>query len=735
MKFIKVFIITIYLLLNLSGCNKIDDISDYTVFENAYSTEIKYIDNKYSVDSDNVYVINNTIYALCHERGENDSAVQNPRSFIFSITNTMENEIIYEIPKFRENAIIDKMFICDDGNICLIDVSYDSTPKYILYYVDKDFNIINMFDLDNDIEIYQMTVSGETIFLACDNTIIAMSTNGKHLYNIPYTGILESIEITNNGNVMAKFFDASKGKDKIYYIDEMNKKLSDEIKIDTKENYNIYTGEGYELYLVNSKALHGYNSGDNITELCNWINSDVFYNEISEIFMIDENSFFTFGYDSFNGQQMLSFMQKVPENELQAKKTINLGGVYISNETLNDVVKFNRQSKEYRISVTDYTNIYSEDPDQFIFKLNTVMAGNAPPDLLEINWIIPFNEYADNGIFCNLYDYMNNDDSFDKSNIVSCVLSPLETNGKLYQFAMTFSIHTVISKADTNNWRIDNMLQMDNSTNLFHTLNLPFSGVINYNDFFGYNMAEYIDLDKGECKFATKETIELLKYLKKYSDAEVKDIYDDIYKSFRNNEIMFYNTNIGSISDYIYLPLIFGTDKFDFVGIPSKTNGTHDVIPGISYSIINNSAVKDGAWEFIKYSISNENIDSKNISYQLYSSNYAIKKVIESEKKYFNYYSYDGVNYMKSLEKLDFNMNDSMEIVLTSEYAEKFLKFINSISNKRVYYDEVMKIINEELEEFNIGRNTAEEAVNFIQNRASIYVSERHDFQLIVYRH
>lgn len=84
---------------------------------------------------------------------------------------------------------------------------------------------------------------------------------------------------------------------------------------------------------------------------------------------------------------------KVDPSTIADKQTITIGGMYMDDSVKTAAVAFNRENKEYRIEIKDYSN--EEDPQT---KMNAdILAGNVP-DIICLN-SLPTSQYIAKGIF------------------------------------------------------------------------------------------------------------------------------------------------------------------------------------------------------------------------------------------------------------------------------------------------------------------------------------------------
>ena len=126
---------------------------------------------------------------------------------------------------------------------------------------------------------------------------------------------------------------------------------------------------------------------------------------------------------------------------VDTKEKVTLGVMLLSAATEDLVTGFNRFSDDCRIEVVTYAKggDYEQEAEQFQLDL---VSGEAP-DILEVGGGINDSLYAGKGAFADLYSFMENDSSFDRSELQENVLEACETDGHLYSLGYAFQLYSI----------------------------------------------------------------------------------------------------------------------------------------------------------------------------------------------------------------------------------------------------------------------------------------------------
>lgn len=739
-------------LLTLVSCNeeKPQLASPVNVFKSTAVT----LPETYQTVSPNIIDFGVRIGVVCHD-GYNPE--MNFDSILYTIDKNGENPETTVLPKFRENANASGLLPTSDGGYMMLDRCFEAEPYNIMYFLDKDMKLVKQTDLSKYTADYftgNMAVGGSgNFYLATQNEAMVFDKTGEILYRVPFSGWIDGITAMDDGRVTLSFTQSSNGTRRLLYFDDASKSLGESVKAPTRLNASVSTvypgSDDYDMYLKNAVGLYGYSiESDTETELCNWLNSDIVPNDINSLHIISPDKFAMHCYGTVNGGgDTLTICTRVPEDEAAPKYLVTLQTVNTSIEMQRAVVSFNRQSDKYRVIVKDYS-LYNTDEDAFasFSQLDReLVSGEYIPDILTVQ-ADTFEKYARLGLFYDLYKFMDKDPEINRDTLLPCVQKPLETDGKLYRLAKSFRFTSMYASKEftvpRENWTLEAMLDLNDSTDHPIIAGYYRAWLINY--FFDYGMGEFIDSKKAKCYFDSETAVRLIEMIDSYGASWYAGGGDARALERENNERlkagqMLGTNTINSMKNLLDMSLSMDGEIPYIIGFPTQNGGT-SYVDGIDMlAISSKSPVKEGAWEFIKYYITDSySSEDENLTDAIHRYGYSsiaekCRKQLDYDETLVYYYNPSNENGLVNCTD-EFNaqhLNTELYTVIEfpHEAREVFEELINTTVNPRVRYNGVTDIIKEELDYLSAGAETdgaktAGETADIIQSRVSILVSE-----------
>jgi len=254
---------------------------------------------------------------------------------------------------------------------------------------------------------------------------------------------------------------------------------------------------------------------------------------------------------------------------------------------------------------------------------------------------------------------------------------------------------------------------------------------------------DFIDKEIASCNFLNKKFIDLLEFVKSIPDIPQSKIVDydisgisgvriniDYPSLLKEDKSYFYEALIRSPGSYLFIKHCFNGDDFTIKGYPADSgNGT--LITARNYiGITEKSTCKEGAWEFIKYYLSDRIQCSGKLTLEgLPIKISAFKKLFETAKDDYYYIAYQNIYtivkssypYSETLQK----QNGFELYQITDEDIEFLVNFLNTIEVRQPYDQTAYDIIMEEVNAFFAGAITAEKCAGYIQNRVQLYLHEQ----------
>ncbi len=386
-----------------------------------------------------------------------------------------------------------------------------------------------------------------------------------------------------------------------------------------------------------------------------------------------------------------------------------------------------------------------------------IISGDAPdilPQVMAVG-IDTVNPAA----FADLYEFIDNDPDISRDDFLPNVLKGMERDGRMVALAPTFEFHTVTAKGSytgvRENWSVDDFITAyknkpaDKEMFRFQESSARsgyFSEVV--------TLPFFVDYDKAECHFDSPEFIKLLSFfndekiglsMTEYNNLSGEFNYDLITApvKYGNLFVDFEQFNIPWFGSFLEQKRIEYDNDYVIAGYPydGKRSGSYISIQNDAVAITATSKHKEGAWEFLRMMLTDEYYTE--INSNKYLSFPSLKKRFDELA---GYTMQDGYPFFKAddsgriipgeFEKREWKYWDfdkETKQVTEGDKVEPFSQeeynyFYNLVTTAEVLNQdtEIYQIVNEETMKFFDYECSAEECAKMIQNRASLYLSERY---------
>ena len=587
------------------------------------------------------------------------------------------------------------MFTLDDGSIVFF--SYEGLGAN----VDKDGNMIAPIQMDPE----AASMMG-TLVKSNDGTVYMTS------YNDQYTKMYISS------------FDIKTG------VQGEKKELPGMMS-----NYSFYQGFSSNFLVTNNLGIYTYNVGDEApVMIMDFINSDFPATWVNNLIPVSEDKFIASYTDQTDWQTCFAHFTKVDPKDVPDKKTIVLGCVYLDYNIRKRVIDFNKTNTQYRITIKDY-NQYStlEDYMAAYTQLNNDIISNQMPDILVVNSNIDIGNYISKGVLEDLNTFIEKDPELANVELLPNVVDAFSVDGKLYTLVPSFSVRSLIAKTSLMDGRtswtmaefMDWVKTLPEGTSAFSPDMMREGFIYQVMSFLG---GDFVNSQTGQCSFDSQEFINILEYAKTLPKELPDNYYDDydwtLYETmYRENRTVLMEVYISSIRDLKYSIRGQYGEPVTFIGFPTaEGNGSIIAMGSNAFAMSARSAYKDGAWEFIRYYLTDEYQNSDQFyDLPVVKSAFEKKAALAMERPYWidesgNKIEYDDTYYI--------NNEDIIMEPFTQEEVDEISEFIYSVNKVSRFDDELRKIILEESESFFSGSKSAQEVAKIIQSRAQIFVDE-----------
>ncbi|MBU5314533.1 extracellular solute-binding protein [Tissierella carlieri] len=395
--------------------------------------------------------------------------------------------------------------------------------------------------------------------------------------------------------------------------------------------------------------------------------------------------------------------------------------------------------------------IIVERPDDnkvsYMYRIAIDLLSGTASDLIDLSGL-DINHKAQSGLLVNIYDYMNNDPDFDKSDYYTNIFEAMEFEDGLYAMPLSFNYDMVyISKPLAENIGLDyenykninytEMLDIYEKVKKTHPSPDKFYLMpgVTKSSFFDYESVDFFDIETGDASFDSDEFLQHLKFTKKLNTVYHPETmeWDFTRVGVRNEDFL--------IEDFIFSK--FTTSNIDMKNMMVEFENTINPIPFLSskgkapfsnllstYAISNNSKNKELAWEFLKYCASAKELpafeseeDEEKYSF-MFLGNIPInienfytyfRHSFESEVKWYEERGLEGNWKFKNEEEKEKMFEDTLNQI--HEWNQERNVLVGNL--------ELTHLLREELDNYYYyDLATAEETAKIIQNKVFTYLNE-----------
>jgi ABC-type glycerol-3-phosphate transport system substrate-binding protein len=417
------------------------------------------------------------------------------------------------------------------------------------------------------------------------------------------------------------------------------------------------------------------------------------------------------------------------------------GANYYDIDGNNMVDKFNALDNGYEIRLKNYmTDAENQsDNNHLSFDDNAlcldVMKGGVV-DIVCDCFSDPgkFHSLAEKGAFVDLNKYMENDPDVNRDTLNDHILKLCEIDGKLPFLPFGYIINTLAGYSkyvgDKENWSFNDMIA--------HWEKMPENALIGgigssntkdyvYLNILSMNMSSFIDFDKCEANYDSKEFLDILNFCNSFE-------YDEgFYKGSEETDapIFLWGLHIMGFDDFHNDLLNSEIDPITFVGYPSDSScGTQIEISGniMGISALSSPEKQQGAWEFLKM-----------FAEEKYQENMAVPAIedagigISGEQVCFPINN----SVFEKLGKERYDKENVSNIVtmggkevdvgyLSKSEYDRLVRLIDDTNRVNIHMeDDLNNIIIDEIWSMFAEEKSPEEVAKNIQNRAEMMVSEK----------
>lgn len=456
---------------------------------------------------------------------------------------------------------------------------------------------------------------------ASDEGIYVVSSEGVDLYSAEDGSFKETVcavnpeQLTGLLHVMPDgtviMVDDTGSSTKILRYDDGKKEFVDSVTLPASlMGASVFTGSQYDLYLASEEGIYGAKLGsDNLEVIVNYVNSDLDVEGISTLTEIGDGKFAIQGYGAEVTLDTYILEMVAPE-DVKDRKEITLGGYYITYDVRSEVIQFNKENSEYRISIQDYSQ-YDLAEDEYdsatgLSKMNTDIVSGNVPDILVMNEYMPVSNYISKGLMIDMTERYEADKEIDKSDFMQNVVDAFKMDGRMFVIVPGFTVTGIAGKSkyigDGKDLSIEKAKKIAADMGLDET---GVFGIIDRESLLSYAIEfsgdQFIDMDQHSCDFNNAQFQELLEFTNKFP-AQIGDEQEYDYSTqFLGDKALLGIQFINTPYDYYYMTRqLYGDVNMTITGFPSQNNKGPSVAPSVELGISSSASDPDGCWSFVR---------------------------------------------------------------------------------------------------------------------------------------
>jgi multiple sugar transport system substrate-binding protein len=256
----------------------------------------------------------------------------------------------------------------------------------------------------------------------------------------------------------------------------------------------------------------------------------------------------------------------------------------------------------------------SGDYEKYQKTTNTALLSGKGPDIFEIS-SLPIGDYVSKKLLLNMADSIEQDKTLNKSDLQMNILDALKLKGGMYAMPSGFFLRAFVgdgkilenTNVDDKNWtwkefeefskKLMQKVGESSKERRYALANDPPEVLLQ--EMIVDNYTKFVDHAAKKAKFDSPLFVEMMQQIKKmYDDKVMTSEPADIGKQ------LFYSTVLRSPADLINGPHLFFSNP-KLLQKPGQTGGTR-IIPASQFAIQAKSSVKEEAWKFIAFLLSDD---------------------------------------------------------------------------------------------------------------------------------
>lgn len=506
----------------------------------------------------------------------------------------------------------------------------------------------------------------------------------------------------------------------------------------------ICVGTTYDFLVSDSSTLYGYSmEKQESSKVLGWIDSDINGQYVSFLTQTEDGNILAFVNDWESNENSIVSLKKTPSTEVVQKQIITIGSFYSDQELTSAAIRFNRQSDKYRVTFRTYYDNGNWSQDSYNDALNNMqnaIVSGSSPDLIELSALyIRLRDLAEKGALEDLKPYMDKSTKVKTEDYFPNLIEDYTYQNALVAMTKSFTVETVAGSSnklgDKKGWTVREMLDFANQNKgkelyPYGTKQTMLTTILDFSE------DEFIDWSTGECNFNKQEFMDVLEFanlfLAEYEyggEGEPSEM-----TKLERGDLLLLPVYISEFQD-LQPSLKALNNKVSFIGFPTADGVKGNILnPTNLFGISSKSQVKEGAWEFLEFYLSDYSNSSRYYRHGFPSDK---KKFEEQAAKAMEieYATDENGDYILDDDGNPIQINggggmsygDGWTIEYKVPTQQEIDAIVSIIENSRPISGqngEITKIIYEEAEGYFSGQKSVQDVADVIQRRVQMYVDE-----------
>ena len=497
---------------------------------------------------------------------------------------------------------------------------------------------------------------------------------------------------------------------------------------------HMSTSPGYDcLYSQGSGGLMNLDLDTYVpTKVMDFVASDMDIYSFNYVYAFDKETLAAVYMSQTTAGMAVSIFNKVDPNTIKNKQTVTVGMLMTDYYVRQHVLEANKSSDKYRYTIIDYDSLYPGSMSEKLQQINKDAAAGDLPDVLLVSPAFPIDIYISKHLLADLYPFIEADADVDINNMLPNVLEAYSENGQLYQLVPSFSIKTLLTKESYVNgatsWNIAEADAMWEKLGYDKEFISEAGRWDILSKILSNSKDSFINWDEGTCNFDNEDFIHTLEFLKRFPETFEYDWdnidWDEDSAKYFNGKTIAAQTSIWNYRNFNNERKGTWGGDCTLIGYPSMNGNGSVIVPNLAFAISDLSKCKDGAWEFIKYYMTEDYLSNAEEQYFIPND---MDALLLSEQQsmerpfYTDFMTGEKVYYDQTYYIAGNNIPISP---MTEEEAKYLTNFILSVNTPYREDANLLSIVEEEAGAYFAGQKSAQTVAEIIQSRVSLYLAE-----------